>query len=96
MEKAELYHYLMSYFQNYIQVHPRTAELDIAILQKFAEGRNTILVAMEVPCAEATVYRAVNRVREFLNQKTKLWQSQSFQVNKNTSTCEASGCYLGV
>ena len=60
MEEAELYHCLMSYFQNYIQIHPRTAELDIAILQKFAEGRNTIQVAMEVPRAEATVYRAVN------------------------------------
>ena len=82
MQKLELYRCLMLCFQNYKQMHPRTAELDIAILQKFAEGKNAVRVAMEVPCAEATVYRAVKCVRPFLDQKSKLCQLQSFHINK--------------
>ena len=69
MKKEELYSHLISVFEKYKQIHPRTADLDIAIVQKFAEGRNAVQVSMEVPCAEATVYRAVKRVHQFLNQK---------------------------
>ena len=82
MQKSELYGSLLPLSQNYCQSHQRTAELDITIVRKFAEGKNAVQIAMEVPCAEATVYRAVSRVNQFLAPKIKLCQPQSFQNKK--------------
>ena len=79
MQKTELYGAVFPFLGDYRQMHQRTADLDIVIVRKFAEGKNAIQIAMEVPCAEATVYRAIKRVDQFLMQKTKLCQSQSFQ-----------------
>ena len=79
VRKEALYGRLLSCLEGYRQAHYRTADLDIAIIRKFAEGKNVVQITMEVPCAEATVYRAVKRVHEFLEQKTKFCQEQNFQ-----------------
>ena len=53
--------------QAYEASHRRTAEIDILIIQKFHAGKGAVQISMEVPCSEATVYRALNRVTRFLS-----------------------------
>ena len=79
MQKRALFGNLLPCLENYRQTHPRTADLDIAVIKKFSSGKTAVQIAMEIPCAEATVYRAANRVDQYLALKTKLCQQQSFQ-----------------
>lgn len=50
------------------RVHrPATAEMDLAIFRSYCSGESAVQIAMKVPCAESTVYRALRRVKDFLN-----------------------------
>ena len=86
MRKKTLFGDLLPHVQNYRQTHPRTADLDIAVVRKFAAGKNAVQIAMEIPCAEATVYRAVKRIDQYLAQMepTGQWQCVSFQEKKKS------------
>ena len=68
MQKKNIYALLLPYKSMYTALHQRTADIDLLIIRKFAEGKGAVQIAMEVPCAEATVYRAVSRVRRFLEE----------------------------
>ena len=68
MDKRELYAQLQHRRSQYRQRHVRTAEMDLMILAQFAKGRSATQIAMETPCSEATVYRAIARVKRFLNK----------------------------
>ena len=49
--------------------------MDLDIIQKRASGRSVLQTSMEIPCSEATVYRAINRVRYFLEEEVAFLQS---------------------
>ncbi len=46
--------------------HPATSEMDLQICKMFCNGKNVVQISMTVPCSESTVYRAINRIREFI------------------------------
>lgn len=52
-------------------MHVRTAELDFASIQKAAKGKAAVQIAMKISCAEATVYRAIDRVSQYLADEEK-------------------------
>ena len=66
MEKQALYRQLLPKSSQYQTLHPRTAETDLSIMKLFACGKSVIQIIMEIPCSEATVYRAIHRVKNFL------------------------------
>ena len=82
MRKETLYMRILPFQPKYQRMHARTAELDFAIIQKAANRKTVVQIAMEIPCAEATVYRAINRVSQFLTDEEKLCQVQSFQIDE--------------
>ena len=51
----------------YRQHRPATAEMDITIVRAYCSGRSAKQIAMNIPCSETTVYRAIRRVQEFLD-----------------------------
>ena len=53
----------------YQKFRPATAEMDIRIFQAYCHGRSAGRISRDIPCSEATVYRAIRRVREFLDRR---------------------------
>ena len=68
MDKRTLFERLQPNRSQYQKQHLRTAEMDMLILEQLAKGRSATKIAMETPCSEATVYRAIARVKRFLNK----------------------------
>ena len=66
MKKQALYAQLLRQHNQYQALHLRTAETDLTITKQLTQGKSVTRVAMDVPCSEATVYRAIQRVRSFL------------------------------
>ena len=66
MKKQALYAQLLYQHNQYQALHFRTAETDFTIAKQLAQGKSVTRVAMDVPYSEATVYRAIQRVRSFL------------------------------
>ena len=85
MRKNTLYAQLLPLHMKYQHLHTRTADLDMAVVKKAAKGKTAVQITMEIPCAEATVYRAIHRVAYFLTEEEKLCQPQSFQNAKKRS-----------
>ncbi len=52
--------------------HPTTAEMDFTIFKAHCHGKQACMIAMEIPCAESTVYRAIRRVKNFLDLRKTL------------------------
>lgn len=46
---------------------PATAEMDLSIFRAYCSGERAVQIAMKIPCAESTVYRALRRVKDFMN-----------------------------
>lgn len=66
---------LLNNYSAYSELHAGTAKMDLDIIQKRASGKSTIQTSMEIPCSESTVYRAINRVRHFLEEEVPFLQS---------------------
>ena len=66
MDKKMLLQQLTQREDTYRQLRPSTAEMDITIFKAYCASKNAVQIAMSIPCAESTVYRAVRRVKEFL------------------------------
>ena len=45
---------------------PSTAKMNIAIFRALCSGKSGGRIAMDIPCAESTVYRAIRRVKDYL------------------------------
>ena len=69
MQTNDLFHDLRSNEEIYKQLHNQTAEMDLKIIELFTKGKNAVQIAMAIPCSEATVYRAKERVERFLQEK---------------------------
>ncbi len=65
---------LQNHYSAYAELHAGTAQMDLDIIQKRASGRSVLQTSMEIPCSEATVYRAINRVRHFFEEEVPLLQ----------------------
>ena len=46
--------------------HPQTGEMDIRIVRAYCQGQSVVRIGMETHCSESTVYRAIDRVRAYL------------------------------
>lgn len=55
--------------ENYRGRHPGTADLDLRIAKLSSSGKTAVQIAMEIPCSESTVYRALRRVQDFLSSQ---------------------------
>lgn len=66
MEKQLMLQALEDKADAYRKHRPSTAEMDIAIFRAFCSGKPAVQIAMDTPCAESTVYRAIRRVKDFL------------------------------
>lgn len=69
MDAKDLFNKLHLNFETYKQLHKQTAEMDLKIIELFSKGKNVVQIAMSVPCSEATVYRAKERVEHFLQDE---------------------------
>ena len=68
MEKQLMLQALEEKAEAYRKYRPSTAEMDIVIFRAFCSGKSAVRIAMDTPCAESTVYRAIRRVKDFLIQ----------------------------
>ena len=66
MEKTQMIQALEERMEDYRARRPVTAEMDAEIFRAFCSGKSVAQIAMDMPCAEATVYRALRRVKDFL------------------------------
>jgi len=64
--KDEIYTYLCEHADDYCKLRPRTGEADVQIMKAWCMGKSAIQIAMEMPCSEATVYRAIRRINQYL------------------------------
>lgn len=53
--------------EEYRKRHPGTATLDFRIYKLSSHGKTAVQIAMEIPCSESTVYRALRRVQDFVS-----------------------------
>lgn len=77
MEKNKMLRAFEEKADTYRASHPSTAEMDIVIFRAHCSGKNATQISMDIPCAESTVYRAIRRVKEFL-QKPEIIPLRSF------------------
>lgn len=68
MEKQMMLQALEERIDDYRRSHSPTAEIDIAVFRAFCSGKTAVRIAMDIPCSESTVYRALRRVRKYLSQ----------------------------
>lgn len=65
MEKQQMLCQLRE--EAYRNRYPGTADLDLRICRLSGRGKTAAQIAMDIPCSESTVSRALHRVREFLS-----------------------------
>lgn len=53
--------------EDYRSRHPGTADLDLRINSLVSRGKTAVQIALEIPCSESTVYRALRRVQDFIS-----------------------------
>ena len=68
MTKDKMLYMFDERMDTYRVSHPATAEMDITIFRAHCSGKNAVQISMDIPCAESTVYRAIRRVKEFLQK----------------------------
>ena len=69
MQAKDLFNELYPHVELYKQLHNQTADMDLKILERLSVGKNVIQIAMDIPCAEATVYRTKERAVHFLHDE---------------------------
>lgn len=67
MDRKQMLRALEKQADAYRQFCPSTAEMDIVIFRSFCSGKSAVRIAMDTPCAESAVYRAIRRVKDYLN-----------------------------
>lgn len=65
MEKKQMLQGIIE--EDYRKRHPGTADLDLRISKLSGNGKTAVQIAMEIPCSESTVYRALRRVQDFIS-----------------------------
>lgn len=75
----------------YLREYPNSGQTDLRIVRAYLRGTSVETIAMEIPCSEATVYRAIQRVREFLGNMGYLYETLREHVleNPNCFGCDA-------
>ena len=62
----------------YLASHPQTGELDIRIVRAYCRGQSVVRIGMETHCSESTVYRAIDRVRAYLEGEMQSSPGEDF------------------
>lgn len=87
MDKDQPFHRIQA--DAYRRHHPATAELDLKIRELSSLGKTAVQIAMELPCSESTVYRALRRVQNFRSSQhfERFLQSLRESLDQNPSNC---------
>lgn len=83
MDKRMLIELLIQKEQEYLEEYPRTGESDLKIVWAYWKGTSVTSIALDTPCAEATVYRAIRRVKDFLSRKDSFYEILQSYVQNN-------------
>lgn len=75
----EMYQELVDHEEVYRRLHPRTSEIDLQVIKKSVYGKNPVQIGREIPCSEATVYRAIERVERFLGEELPAYLSNRLE-----------------
>lgn len=67
----------------YLKKHPNSGQMDLRIVRAYWGGTTVQSIAMDIPCSEATVYRAIRRVREFLGNGDSFYETLRDHVLEN-------------
>ena len=67
MKDNMMLHALEQKLNEYRIHHPATADMDFSIVRSYCAGKTAVAIALDIPCSESTVYRAIRRVRDFLS-----------------------------
>ncbi len=79
MKATELYIEVLQHKNIFAQLHSRTAETDLKIIELLAKGKTVVQVSMDVPCAESTVYRTKGRAKQFLDEELLSFRTNNFE-----------------
>lgn len=60
--------------EEYLKQHPITGKTDLRIIQAYWGGTPVSVIAMDIPCSETTVYRAIRRVRNYLKTRDPFYE----------------------
>ena len=66
MNRKQVFRAFETRVADYRMCHPAMVEIVLAIIRSMALDKSTMQIAMEIPCSESTVYRAIKRVKEYL------------------------------
>lgn len=96
MSKKALYDAIERYADDYRSAYPRSAESDLKLVSAYCSGSSAAHVALDNHCAECTVYRAINRVRQFirLQEIDDHWKpliDHIMEHSPNFGDCDAQG-----
>lgn len=69
MDKQQLLQVLTNWADDYQQFRPATSEMDLSIFRAYCSGKSAVQIAMDTPCSESTVYRAIRRVQNFISSQ---------------------------
>lgn len=76
----------------YRAAYPKTADSDLALVSAYCKGHSAAHVALDHHCAESTVHRALNRVREFIQNQENRNQCQRLLDHIRQHTPDFGDC----
>lgn len=69
--------------EEYLKEHPNSGQTDLRIVRAYWGGTAVPSIAMDIPCSESTVYRAIRRVKEFLGRDDSIYEVLRNHVSEN-------------
>ena len=96
MDRKALLDAINRHEPQYREGFPKVAESDLKLVRAYCSGLSAAHVALDHNCAESTVHRALNRVREFLRMQDNddLWRPLIIHIMEyapNWGECEPEG-----
>ena len=94
MAKRAMMDTITRHKDEYRAAYPKTADSDLTLVSAYCDGHSAAHVALNHHCAESTVHRALNRVREFIQLQDfhNRWQPLLDHVMKHAPSfgdCDA-------
>lgn len=83
MKNRDKMNLLSQYEEDYLADHPQTGQMDLRIVRAYWSGTPASAIAMDIPCSESTVYRAIRRVKTFLKIGDPIFEALWDYVRKH-------------
>ena len=85
---------IIRHSEAYKSAHPRTADTDLVLVKAYCAGLSAVHVALDHGRCESTVYRALNRARDFVRfqERSDRWQpllDDVMELSSNFGDCDA-------